>query len=98
MAVYFITGKLGAGKSLVAVKRIKDYLREGRRVATNLDLTLENFWGPHCRNQSVIRILDKPRLQDMQAIGVGYEGEDVKENRYGLVVLDELGSWLNSRS
>jgi hypothetical protein len=26
MAVYFVTGKLGAGKSLMAVGRIKDYL------------------------------------------------------------------------
>ncbi|MFK4136821.1 zonular occludens toxin domain-containing protein, partial [Pseudomonas luteola] len=37
MAVYFVTGKLGSGKSLVAVGKIRDYMIAGRRVATNLD-------------------------------------------------------------
>ena len=37
MAVYFITGKLGSGKSIAAVGKIRDYLNEGRAVATNLD-------------------------------------------------------------
>ncbi|EBN6690252.1 zonular occludens toxin, partial [Salmonella enterica] len=34
MPVYFVTGKLGSGKTLVAVGKIRDYLVAGRRVAT----------------------------------------------------------------
>jgi len=35
MAGYVITGTRGAGKSLVAVARIRDYLESGKPVATN---------------------------------------------------------------
>lgn len=40
MAGYVITGTRGAGKSLVAVARIRDYLESGKPVATNLDIDL----------------------------------------------------------
>ncbi len=40
MAVNFLTGKLGSGKTLCVVGKIRDYLKQGRRVATNLDLNL----------------------------------------------------------
>jgi len=43
MAVYFLTGKLGSGKTLCAVGKIRDYLEEGRAVATNLDLNLDEL-------------------------------------------------------
>lgn len=38
MPAYVITGKLGAGKSLVAVSRIQQYILQGRKVATNVNL------------------------------------------------------------
>ncbi|SEE79563.1 zonular occludens toxin domain-containing protein [Pseudomonas anguilliseptica] len=60
MAVYFVTGKLGSGKSLVAVGKIRDYLSEGRRVATNLDLWLDEMFTYH--DQPAIRLPDKPLL------------------------------------
>ena len=31
MTVYIVTGKLGAGKTLAAVSRIRDYLNRGSR-------------------------------------------------------------------
>ena len=40
MAVYVVTGKLGNGKTLITVGRIRDALAQGCRVATNLDLDL----------------------------------------------------------
>lgn len=98
MAVYFITGKLGAGKSLAAVDKIREYLGQGRRVATNLDLYLDGMF-PECR-ESAIRIPDKPRAEDMLALGQGYDSDDERdydEKKFGLIVLDECGTWLNTR-
>lgn len=98
MAVYFVTGKLGSGKSLVAVGKIRDYLSEGRRVATNLDLWLDDMFTYH--DQPAIRLPDKPRPEDMLALGPGYDSDDPRDNdesKYGLIVLDECGTWLNSR-
>jgi hypothetical protein len=94
-AVYFFTGKLGSGKTLCAVGRIREYLQQGRRIATNLDLHLEAFCRPDSR-PDVIRLPDKPRLEDLELLGRGCEEED--EKRYGLIVLDELGTWFNTRN
>ena len=49
MAVYVVTGKLGAGKTLVAVGKIKDKLNQGCKVATNLDLNLDKLIGDRLR-------------------------------------------------
>lgn len=99
MAVYFVTGKLGSGKSLVAVGKIRDYMIAGRRVATNLDIFTDAIF---TNNKSTLtRLPDKPRAEDLHALGKGYENEagkrGVDESRYGLIVLDECGTWLNSR-
>lgn len=96
MAVYVVTGKLGAGKTLVAVGKIKDKLNRGCPVATNLDLRLNKLIGEKARNTRVYRIPDKPQLADLEAIGRGNESYDEAKN--GLLVLDECGTWFNSRS
>lgn len=96
MAVYFFTGKLGSGKTLCAVGRIQEYLQSGRRVATNLDLDLSAFSTKrHDYKWDVVRLPDKPRLQDMTMLGRGCDEEN--EDKYGLIVLDELATWFNSR-
>jgi hypothetical protein len=96
MTVYFITGKLGGGKSLCAVGRIRDYLNKGSIVATNLDLKLEKMLPTTAKNPVVYRIPDKPCLEDLEAIGIG--NKDYDESKNGLLVLDECGTWFNSRS
>lgn len=48
------------------------------------------------RKTRVIRVPDKPSLNDLLAIGVGNTSYD--ESRNGLLVLDECGTWFNSRS
>ncbi|MFC3282842.1 zonular occludens toxin domain-containing protein [Litchfieldella rifensis] len=96
MAVYVVTGKLGAGKTLVAVGKIKDKLCQGCKVATNLDIKLDKLIGPTPSQTRFYRIPDKPALADLEAIGTGTDSYD--ENKNGLLVLDECGTWFNSRS
>lgn len=96
MPVYVITGKLGGGKSLVSVKRIRDYLDRKSIVATNLDLNLEHLISPFDRTCKVIRIPDKPSLFDLECIGSGNESYDEEKN--GALVLDECGTWFNARN
>lgn len=96
MTVYFITGKLGGGKSLCAVGRIRDYLNKGSVVATNLNIKIENLLPTSAKNSVVYRIPDKPCLRDLEAIGIGNSSYD--ESKNGLLVLDECGTWFNSRS
>lgn len=96
MAVYFVTGKLGSGKSLVAVSKIKDKLLRGLPVATNLDINLKNMLGRNNKNTRLFRIPDKPDIQDLVNIGPG--NKSYNEDLNGLLVLDECGTWFNSRS
>lgn len=70
MAVYAITGKLGAGKGKGAVQRMREYLKAGKRVATNVDLFLEHLLPRHSR-ASVYRVPDKPSALDLYALGSG---------------------------
>jgi hypothetical protein len=95
MAVYLVSGRLGSGKTLACVGRIRDTLLAGRRVATNLDLNLEKLLPARAKKVDCQRLPDKPTVADLDAIGLGTPLPD--ESRNGLIVLDELGSWLNSR-
>jgi hypothetical protein len=95
MPVTLVTGKLGGGKTLVCVGKIRDALLEGRRVATNLDLNLEFLLPAKCRRLVCQRLPDKPAVSDLDLLGIGNESMD--ESKNGLIVLDELGTWLNSR-
>lgn len=94
MAVYFITGKLGGGKTLAAVSKAKDYLLAGRPVATNLDLDLRYLVGPRS-NRFYVRLPDSPSYSDLLSIGKGNKSTD--ESRNGALILDECATWFNSR-
>ena len=96
MAVYITTGKLGNGKTLVSVGRIRDRLRAGCPVATNLDLDLGAMFGPFAKNLRVMRVPDKPGREHLDVIASGNPTYD--ESKNGLLVLDECGTWLNSRA
>jgi zonular occludens toxin Zot len=96
MPVYVVTGKLGVGKGKYTVDKMRSALRAGRRVATNCDLYLEHLMGPQSR-ATVLRVPDKPSAADLDAIGHG-NPDSYDEEKNGVLVLDELGSWLNSRA
>lgn len=96
MAVAFVTGKLGSGKGKYAVMQLLKAQHEGRRIAGNVDLYLEHFARKHAKARYV-RVPDKPTPRDLVALGHG-NPESYDEDRNGLLVLDELGTWFNSRS
>ena len=97
MPVYVVTGKLGSGKTLACVGRIRDYLQAGKRVATNLDLNMNKLAGNYAKKCQVFRIPDRPQAHHLEALGLGYDGEFTGEERNGALVLDEYGTWFNSR-
>lgn len=95
MPNYVVTGNLGGGKSLVCVGKIRDALQEGRVVATNLDLNIQNMF--HRRTtKTYMRLPDQPTIDDLNAIGIGNHSYD--ESRNGILALDECGTWFNARN
>lgn len=102
MAIYLISGKLGSGKTLASVGQIRDKLLMGCKVATNLDLHLDKLIPSRYGKPggklpvSCVRIPDKPTLDDLVALGCGNDSMDEEKN--GIIVLDELASWLNART
>lgn len=98
MPVYFVQGKLGSGKTLASIYRMKQALNEGRRVATNIDLNLEKLVNPWAKKTFVIRMPDKPSPSDFEALPLGYDGDYKSEDFNGDLHLDECGIWFNSRN
>jgi hypothetical protein len=98
MPVHIVTGKLGSGKTLVTVGKIKDYLERGRKVATNLDLKLENLVNIRAKKTVCYRLPDIPTVDSFKGIKQGYDGPFQGDHANGLIVLDECALWLNSRA
>lgn len=96
MAFYIVTGRLGAGKTLVSVSRIQKALASGLRVATNLDIYPENMLPVSRRDLPLTRLPDLPEVEDLEALGLG---SDVvaDESKFGLIVLDECAAFFNAR-
>lgn len=93
---YLVSGKLGSGKTLISVARIRDALQAGRRVATNLDLHFGHFLRPRARAVDCVRLPDQPSVSDLELIGVG--NAEMDETKNGLLVLDEMSHVMNARS
>lgn len=97
MPGWIIQGVRGEGKGLAAVHLIKKYLDAGRPVATNMDLFLEHLTSPS-NSTPVYRLPDYPRASDLAALPPAFSREYKGEDQNGLMVLDELGTWMNSRT
>jgi hypothetical protein len=95
MPVFSVEGKLGTGKTKFCIWRAQMAILEGRRVASNVDIA-PHLITPRHRAQ-IVRIPDKPKAVDLDAIGHG-NPDSYEEDRNGVLILDELGTWLNSRS
>ncbi|QTN46174.1 hypothetical protein H7683_00670 [Ectopseudomonas mendocina] len=95
MAVYIVTGKLGAGKTLLCVMRILAYLKQGRRVAVNVDVKMHKLCKRGNKHSRLVRLPDLPTADDLTGLGFGCDIYD--EEQFGGIFLDEAGVWLNSR-
>jgi len=95
MPVFSVEGKLGTGKTKFCIWRAQDAIMNGRKVASNVDIA------PHLLNPTapgkIIRIPDKPTSHDLESMGHG-NPDSYDEDKNGVLILDELGTWLNSRS
>lgn len=94
MANFLVQGKLGTGKSKFCVWMAKQAMYYGRRVAGNIDIK------PHLLDPLAgryVRVPDKPSAWDLDAIGHG-NPDSYDENQNGMLILDELGTWLNART
>lgn len=96
MAVYSVEGKLGTGKTKFAVWMAQQALLQGRRVSSNVDIKAERLC-PYKARPLWTRIPDKPNAADLMAMGHG-NPDSYNEDRNGVLILDELGTWLNTRS
>jgi hypothetical protein len=97
MSVYVVTGKLGQGKTLITVCKLIEYLEKGCKVASNLDLYMENYHDKKMEHKGIYRLPDKPTITDLEAIGRGAPDNTYDESKFGALVLDECGTWFNSR-
>jgi len=70
VAIYLVTGKLGCGKTKLAVMKAREALAAGRRVASNVDLFLDKLLPRH-RRAAYVRLPDKPCADDLVAAGHG---------------------------
>jgi len=95
MPVYSVEGKLGTGKTKFCVWRARSALREGRKVASNVELNLGAMG--LSKPGAYVRIPDKPSAFDLESLGHGNPGSYDEDNN-GILLLDELGTWLNARS
>ena len=96
MAVYLVTGKLGAGKTLAATGRAIEYAMQGRRVVSNYHIdTAPILKVPGGKlDDFVFEVIpEKPNADDLYALGRGGESEETA----GLLILDECALILNSR-
>lgn len=105
---YLLTGKRGNGKSLSALALMRNYLGNNRPIATNLDINVEHL--AHASNRTVCyRVPDWPTATDLAALPLGNSGlfinergqpeqkEDFNEENNGLLVLDEVVTFLSAR-
>lgn len=95
MPVYVVTGKLGSGKTLSMVGRIREYVERGRPVASNIDLNLRALVKRR-PTAPLVRLPDRPTAADLEALGAVHE--TAREELNGAVVLDEAATWLNART
>lgn len=98
----FLEGVRGSGKSKIAVAEMQIYLKANKRIATNLDIDIAKL-SPGSKSE-VTRLPDIPRAIDLESLGKAYpeldpdKPETYDEDKFGIIVIDELLVSFNSRS
>lgn len=108
-APYFVTGPVGAGKSVTMVSIMVGYLNEGRPVATNIDVYPEHMpLNEKGKATPIIRLPEEPRSSDLENLGYAYERpkktalrsdqeQIYDESKNGCLALDETAFFMNTR-
>jgi len=95
-------GQPGTGKSTLATGVAIKYASEGRRVAANYYIDFSaacNSPKSKIASSSAVIIPSRPTYQILDALGLGWhDGAKKLEDKNGLLIIDEAGGWLNSRS
>lgn len=94
MANHTLTGGLGSGKSIIACGRLRDHMMRGLPCAGNIDFYPEKIL-PSTNTNIYIRLPDFPSSSDLW--NLGRASDSPVEKTFGLLVLDELAVFLNSR-
>lgn len=94
MTDFAVTGKKRSGKGLFCAGLIRDALRDGKRVATNMDFFADAVFPYHFKG-TFYRLPDCPTVADLEAIGQGNDIVDDSQN--GIIVLDECSKFFNAR-
>lgn len=95
--IYVLTGPVGSGKSMMGTQRLIDYASQGRRVAANYHVDFSAIAlrrGSPLSRAAVCVLPDQPTAGDLVALGVGGPTEE----KAGLIVIDEAGTFLNART
>lgn len=91
-----ISGKRGEGKSIAAARMMSQYIRRGCPVATNMDIFMDKMARPWSK-LVCYRLPDHPTAADFEALPLG-NPNPLDEANNGLLVLDEVATFLNSRN
>lgn len=95
-------GQPGTGKSTLATGIALDYLAKGRRVAANFAIDAapaSTSARKPLANGFVTVIPSRPSFEQVDALGFGWWPDEFgREDRAGLLLIDEAGPWLNSRT
>jgi hypothetical protein len=96
MGDYAVHGKKGTGKSKFSVYMMRVAGSQGRRIAGNFPVYLDKLLPNHHRVWYT-QLPNRPTRRDLDALGHG-NPDSYDEERNGVLFLDELSVWLNSRS
>ena len=101
--ITLLYGQPGTGKSTLATGLILDAMRENKRVVSNFAVDASpacNRPGSSISNAHLEVLPSRPSFQQLSSVGLGWfnEIDFGREDRSGLLVLDEVGGWINSRS
>lgn len=101
--ITLLYGQPGTGKSTLATGMILDSLRDRRKVVANfaVDPAPAAMRPSSIISNGYVEVLPaRPTFEQLASIGYGWtDRKDYgREDRSGLLVMDEIGGWINSRS